>query len=32
MTHTGIAARAQRDAAGFDPLAALYDLLSDVGL
>jgi crotonobetainyl-CoA:carnitine CoA-transferase CaiB-like acyl-CoA transferase len=32
MTHTGIAIRAQRDAAGFDPLVALDDLLSDVGL
>src|SRR3984885_2327360 len=32
MTHTDIATRAQRDAAGFDPLVALDDLLSDVGL
>ncbi len=32
MTHTGTATRAQRDDAGFDPLAALNDLLSDVGL
>ena len=32
MTHTGIPACAQPDVAGFDPLAALDDLLSDVGL
>jgi crotonobetainyl-CoA:carnitine CoA-transferase CaiB-like acyl-CoA transferase len=32
MTHTDLPTRARPDAAGFDPLAALDDLLSDVGL
>jgi crotonobetainyl-CoA:carnitine CoA-transferase CaiB-like acyl-CoA transferase len=32
MTHTGIPMPAQPDAAGFDPLTALDDLLSGVGL
>jgi crotonobetainyl-CoA:carnitine CoA-transferase CaiB-like acyl-CoA transferase len=32
MTHTGIPTRAQRDAAGFDPLVALDELLWGVGL
>jgi len=32
MTHTDLPKRAERDAARFDPLAALDDLLSDVGL
>ena len=32
MTNAGLPTRAERDAAGFDALAALDDLLSDVGL
>jgi crotonobetainyl-CoA:carnitine CoA-transferase CaiB-like acyl-CoA transferase len=32
MTHTDIPTRGQRDAGGFDPLAALDHLLADVGL
>jgi hypothetical protein len=32
MTHTGIRTRARHTVTAFDPLAALDDLLSDVGL